>query len=238
MAALKGVKTIDMKNGEITKVSYEGSEYERVEGDAKVGDLVLCADGSWCDATIGEFYLVDDVDEKYLYYSDVYTLFRKKHTRLKVGDYAKVVDDSGQDAVTKGDFVKITEDDETTLPFKCDVVIGKSAGGYVWARESDLVHATEAEVTAVREAEDKRSVEAKWAKIGRRVGEYKVGDIVAYDDTNWFGNSGIGEVSEGQLLSYQVRIAATDSVGFKNEYYLNKGRVTLITPVEARFDRS
>ncbi|WP_113755049.1 hypothetical protein [Bacillus pumilus] len=149
-----------------------------------------------------------------------------------------MVDDSGQDAVTKGDFVKITEDDETTLPFKCDVVIGKSAGGYVWARESDLVHATEAEVTAVREAEDKRSVEAKWAKIGRRVGEYKVGDIVAYDDTNWFGNSGIGEVSEGQLLSYQVRIAATDSVGFKNEYYLNKGRVTLITPVEARFDRS
>ncbi|RAP05498.1 hypothetical protein C2W58_01930 [Bacillus pumilus] len=51
MAALKGVKTIDMKDGEITKVSYEGAEYERVEGDAKVGDLVLCADGSWCDAT-------------------------------------------------------------------------------------------------------------------------------------------------------------------------------------------
>lgn len=383
MAALKGVKTIDMKDGEITKVAYEGSEYERVEGDAKVGDLVLCADGSWCDATIGQFYLtvdisdkgpviVDDVDDKYLYYSDVYTLFRKKHTRLKVGDYAKVIDDSVQDAVTKGDFVKITEDDETTVPFKCDVVIGKSAGGYIWARESDLVLATEAEVKAAKEAETPLKVgdyakvinnvmeyregnivkiagsgrrfdfkvdfinvtgsskhtnqlhgyidakdltratdaevaeakanlapkfsvgdcakvvgdthysdivggaivkitdladedgdlrielvgdgdydyakpsslekvsaeEAKWAKIGRKVGEYRKGDIVAYDDPAWFGNKGIGTVIKDTDQCCDPLVEAVTSAGVLMPYCLRESKLTLITPVEARFDRS
>nr|MDF9458015.1 hypothetical protein [Bacillus pumilus] len=45
MAALKGVKTVDMVGGEITKVSYEGAEYERVEGDAEVGGLLMSREG-------------------------------------------------------------------------------------------------------------------------------------------------------------------------------------------------
>ncbi|MEK4311747.1 hypothetical protein [Bacillus sp. FSL P2-0092] len=247
MAALKGVKTIDMVGGEITKVSYEGAEYERVEGDAKVGDLLSVTEGIYHE-NVGEFFECYDVDcDGDAVFDDgvcrgvalersTYVLFRKKPTRLKVGDYAKVVDE-GEISIT-GDIVKITEDDHGTTPFRCAVITGKGAGDYFWACESELVHATEAEVATAKEAEAKRSIEAKWAKIGRKVDEYKVGDIVSYADTTWFGNSGIGEVSEGQLLSYQVRIVATDRGGFKNEYYLSKGRVTLITPVEARFDRS
>ncbi|WP_342468210.1 hypothetical protein NSS78_16345 [Bacillus sp. FSL W8-0920] len=247
MAALEDVKTLDMVGGEITKVAYEGAEYERVEGEAKVGDLVLITDHSWCDATKGSFYLsigisdedpviVDDIDEKDSYYSDGYALFRKKHTRLKVGDYARVVEDSGHDAVTKGDFVKITGDDETGIPFKCDVVTGKSEGGYIWARESDLVLATEAEVAAAKEAEAKRSIEAKWTKIGRKVDEYRKDDIVAYDDPEWFANKGFGKVGEDK--GGLVRVAAVDKGGFNNVFYLGKDRITLVTPVEARFDRS
>ncbi|MEC1690312.1 hypothetical protein P9E05_02070 [Bacillus mojavensis] len=59
MAKLEGVKTLDMVNGEITKVAYGGAEYERVEGSAEkfgnVGDLVLngCVH---CDLTVGAFY--------------------------------------------------------------------------------------------------------------------------------------------------------------------------------------
>ncbi|MEC0756467.1 hypothetical protein P8884_22605 [Bacillus haynesii] len=88
MAKLQGVKTLDMVNGEITKVAYERAEYERVVGDAQDGDLVLITDDSWCDATKGEFYLcvgisandpriVDDVDEDDSNYDESYVLFRK-----------------------------------------------------------------------------------------------------------------------------------------------------------------
>ncbi|MEC0718996.1 hypothetical protein P8882_01745 [Bacillus haynesii] len=88
MAKLQGVKTLDMVNGEITKVAYERAEYERVVGDAQDGDLVLITDDSWCDATKGEFYLcvgisandpriVDDVDEVDSNYDESYVLFRK-----------------------------------------------------------------------------------------------------------------------------------------------------------------
>lgn len=320
MAALKGVKTIDMVAGEITKVSYEGAEYERVKGEARVGDLVLNG-RIHPDLTAGGFYEVireevtgwdsvkDDVGD---YHSRVLgitktAVFRKKKERLKVGDYAKVVEGSNLDEVDAGEIVKIIHDDYTQIPFKCDVIEGRRDADYIWAEESDLVLATEAEVAeakaklapkfsvgdyakvvgdthysdivggaivkitdladedgdlrfelvgdgdydyakpsslekvSVEDADkikEEASAKAKWAKIGRKVGEYKVGDIVAYDDRCWFGNSGIGEVVEGTYMNYQVRVAATDRGGFKNEYYLQKSRVTLITPVEARFDRS
>lgn len=61
MAKLEGVKTLDMVNGEITKVSYDGAEYERVEGIArrvgKSGDLVLNGHRH-PDLKLGEFYLL------------------------------------------------------------------------------------------------------------------------------------------------------------------------------------
>lgn len=249
MAALKGVKTLDMSGGEITKVAYEGAEYERVEGDAKVGDLVLCADASWCDATIGEFYLtvdisdkgpviVDDVDDKYLYYSDVYTLFRKKHVRLKVGDYAKVVDWPSRYRGDEGDLVKVLIDDRKYRPFHCELLAGNYVGKKIWAQESELVLATEDEVAAAKEAEAKRSTEAKWAKIGRKVGEYRKGDIVAYDDPEWLKNKGIGEVTEDTDEDNYARVVATDIRGKSIGIYLLPEKLTLITPVEARFDRS
>ncbi|QLI77115.1 hypothetical protein [Bacillus pumilus] len=246
MAALKGVKTLDMVNGEITKVAYEGSEYERVEGDAKVGDLVLCTDVTWCDATEGAFYLsiakgpviVDDVDDKYRYYSDVYTLFRKKPTRLKVGDYAKVVDAADHRGLAEGDFVRISEDDESDIPFYCDVLSGELAKNSVWMREKKLAHATEDEVKAAKEAEAKRSIEAKWAKIGRKVDEYKVGDIVAHANSVWFRNSGLGEVAAEYKSGIGPIISAIDYDGYLVKYDVPTSKLTLITPVEARFDRS
>ncbi|MGG4124937.1 hypothetical protein ABEV79_15685 [Bacillus licheniformis] len=61
MAKLAGVKTLDMVNGEITKVAYNGAEYERVEGNArrvgKSGDLVLNGHRH-PDLKLGEFYLL------------------------------------------------------------------------------------------------------------------------------------------------------------------------------------
>ena len=62
MAKLEGAKTLDMVNGEITKVAYNGAEYERVEGPAQTGDLVLPITDGFRDATKGSFYKAIDVD--------------------------------------------------------------------------------------------------------------------------------------------------------------------------------
>lgn len=249
MAALKGVKTIDMVGGEITKVAYEGAEYERVEGDAKVGDLVLITGHSWCDATKGSFYLsigisdedpviVDDIDEKDSYYSDEYALFRKKHTRLKVGDYAKVVGGSDSHILAEGDLVSISYDDCDARPFYCECLTGENSGGFQWLAEDELVLATEAEVASAKEAEEKRSVEAKWAKIRRKVGEYRKGDIVAYDDVEWYMNGGFGEVEVETDEDNYILVSSVDYQGKRLRYVSTPGKLTLITPVEARFDRS
>lgn len=249
MAALKGVKTLDMVDGEITKVSYEGAEYERVEGDAEVGGLLMSREGCH-DITAGAFYIINEVDrdgDAYFYdddgdlnalYREDYIPFRKKHTRLKVGDYAKVVDCCGIWKVSKGDLVKVLVDDRTSRPLYCEILSGEFVGESTWLRESELVLATEDEVTAVKEAEAKHSVEAKWAKIGRKVDEYRKGDIVAYDDVEWYMNGGFGEVEVETDEDNYILVSSVDYQGKRLRYVSTPGKLTLITPVEARFDRS
>lgn len=58
MAKLNGVKTIDMVNGEITKVSYNGVEYVKVDGLVKSTEDILLAIENGLDRTKGEFYRV------------------------------------------------------------------------------------------------------------------------------------------------------------------------------------
>ncbi|MBT0952046.1 hypothetical protein KJK38_00170 [Bacillus velezensis] len=89
MAKLDGVKTLDMVNGEITKVAYGGSEYVKAEGLPKMGDLVLAQKCGY-DITYGAFYKItedadheedvrflDDVDDGRVRDVDDYVLFRK-----------------------------------------------------------------------------------------------------------------------------------------------------------------
>ncbi|NME91548.1 hypothetical protein HF839_05130 [Bacillus velezensis] len=89
MAKLNGVKTLDMVNGEITKVAYGGAEYVKTEGLPKMGDLVLAQKCGY-DITYGAFYKItedadheedvrflDDVDEGRVRDVDDYVLFRK-----------------------------------------------------------------------------------------------------------------------------------------------------------------
>ncbi|MGQ5176970.1 hypothetical protein ACSQ7W_11775 [Bacillus halotolerans] len=87
MAKLEGVKTLDMVNGEITKVVYDGSTYERLEGEAQEGDLLLMRRAG-LDTTKGAFYyihstagiyanIIDDKDEPHDWSRENYDLFRK-----------------------------------------------------------------------------------------------------------------------------------------------------------------
>ncbi|WP_060207075.1 hypothetical protein [Sporosarcina koreensis] len=57
MAKLENVRTIDMVNGEITKIAYDGAEYVKVEEEAKVDDILLrVKNGITTQVTVGEFY--------------------------------------------------------------------------------------------------------------------------------------------------------------------------------------
>lgn len=309
MAALKGVKTLDMVDGEITKVAYEGAEYERVEGEAEVGDIIRLPGNSYKHAIPGGFYAVISVIDRdvivmencgnhHRWTAGLYELFRKKHVRLKVGDYAKVINNIME--YREGNIVQIAGSG-SNFDFKVDFInvtgSSKHTGqvcGYIDAK--DLTRATDAEVAEAKEKlipkfsvgdyakvvgdtyhsdidggaivkitnlvdedgdlrfklvgdgaydyakpsslEKVSAEEVKWAKIGRKVDEYKVGDIVAYDGRCWFGNSGIGEVIQDTNENNYTRVAATSNGGTRINYYLEPETLTLITPVEARFDRN
>lgn len=57
MAKLTNVKTIDMVNGEITKVAYEGAEYAKTDEPVKEGDLFqLCKGHSVIGGEVDAFY--------------------------------------------------------------------------------------------------------------------------------------------------------------------------------------
>ncbi|WP_081303497.1 hypothetical protein [Bacillus paralicheniformis] len=415
MAKLEGVKTLDMVNGEITKVSYDGVEYERVEGEGKPGDIGLRISEPTPFVSLGHFYPItygrvlsyidDDGDllgvrqrtfsffrkvaasqssledristnekdieslksdvaalkveavpkyvridkseakagdfvkfpnatSSYLTSDKYYEIYRvdgcgdpqiydddgdsydtcgkrfevyrkvsaaePKPERLKVGDYAKVVGNESGHYVEIDEIVLIKRDDKDFAPFHCEKLNGDAAGIFY---EDELVHATDEEVAEAKDAaaraefkkgakvrlksgggvypllgfengkvysvcdnevrraagksieitqtgapgyatpdqlellpEEEAAEIEKWAAIGREVGEYKVGDIVVYDDPTWFGNSGIGEVigygDQGGLL-----VEAVGYEGLEASYYIKPNRLKLVAPVEARFDR-
>lgn len=56
MAKLNGVTTVDMTNGEITKIAYEGEEYAKVGGIAQDGDVLLRTKSEMLEVQIGCFY--------------------------------------------------------------------------------------------------------------------------------------------------------------------------------------
>src|SRR5699024_12669140 len=56
MAKLEGVKVVEMKEGEITKIEYEGEEYARVKSEAAKGDIVTVITDGWGDLEKGNYY--------------------------------------------------------------------------------------------------------------------------------------------------------------------------------------
>nr|WP_270568518.1 hypothetical protein [Bacillus sonorensis] len=295
-------------------------EYVRIaKREAKAGDFVKFDEASFEYLTAGKFYRIyrvddcgdprihDDEGDDFDTHGEVFEVYRKvsdaepKPERLKVGDYAKVVGTARNGFCDRGDIVKITEDDDSEVPFKLAFVNGEYAG---WEYEKSLVRATDEEVAEAKDAADRAKFKKgakvrlksgggvypllgfengkvytvihndyyhgdaekkiqiecgcyhgyatpdqlellpeeesaeieKWAAIGREVGEYKVGDVVSYDDQRWFENSGIGEViGSGDVGNPEVE--AIDYEGCRASYFLKPECLNLVTPVEARFDR-
>ena len=145
--------------------------------------------------------------------------------RLKVGEYAKVIEATNGYARC-GEIVEIVEDDASRVPFRIDSLSGEYRG---WVYEKSLVRVTEAEVAAAKEEYTRTQEIAKWAAIGRKVGEIKAGDIVqTYLDECGLpvGTIGIARY-DGDASSIRVTVAG--NLTYSHE-------VKLITPVEQRFD--
>lgn len=227
-------------------------KYVRIaKSEAKAGDYVKFDEAPCGYLTAGKYYeiyrvddcgdpiIVDDEGDGFDTYGEVFEVYRKvsvasaeadpKPERLKVGDYAKVVNAAFNDE----DIVEISEDRGTiSSKFARRIIDGKTQ--YVPKRE--LVRATDEEVAEAKRKQAEEEERKRWAAIGREVDEYKKGDIVAYDDPVWFETSGFGEVVR-RRSERAIVIEALDNYGYVKRYTVPIDRLKLITPAEARFDR-
>ncbi|TYS25156.1 hypothetical protein FZC71_01000 [Bacillus subtilis] len=226
------------------------AEYKRISVDeAQDGDYVKFDEAPSGYLTAGKYYEIDYIDsngdpritdddgddfDTFCLDDDEFGVYRKVSAasveaeptpeRLKVGDYAKVV---GRAIINeKGDIVKIIQDTGGNVPFKVESVSGLYKE---WRSEESLVRATDEEVAEAKRAAAEAAERKKWAEIGREVGEYRVGDIFRNPDGILYEVTRIDD-----RLEFPIRFTNLEG---DDDGYTRKANLTLITPVEARFDR-
>ncbi len=139
---------------------------------------------------------------------------------FEVGDYAKVVGRTFAGDLTTGSIVKITEE-----------------AGYDGHYRAELLDGSDYDHVPATSLEKLTEKEAKFAEIGRKVDEYKVGDIArVIHSPNASPNGTMVEVCS-------VDAGKVSAKGYsKNlekvfEYFYDAEDLELITPVEHRFDK-
>lgn len=183
MAKLNGVKTIDMVNGEITKVAYEGAEYTKVVS-AEVGDLALCTDDI-SYFTKGEYYEVIEVDNDgdvhaiddegdrfHMYVADgECALFRKISAQSKPTLEQRVGALESDVAALKGE--KVAEESKRLTVGDIAKIIGHESGHF--GEIGDIVK-------IVADDKDDQPYQCERISDGRDVGWFYEEDLVAYNE--------------------------------------------------------
>jgi hypothetical protein len=150
--------------------------------------------------------------------------------RLEVGDIVRIARARYDgDRLVIGEVRKVAEVDSSSVPYRANKMDGSD---HDWFRVGDLVKLTADEVAAIeKEAQET----AKWAAIGRKVGEFKRGDIV--EATRLLGKKErvIGEV-EDVPQQEDGGMAAGLRLPDGTFYAVDADGMALITPVEQRFD--
>lgn len=199
MAKLNGVKTLDMQNGEVTKVEYNGEVYAKVDGRAQVGDIGLRVDDEASWANIGAFYPIirgsaylDNDDFETFIEPTQWTFFRKVNTTAepaqtyalvtdrepKAGDFVKF--SRNYTDVDAGKYYEIYEDD--------DLVIEDDAGDKRWALLNNNRNAKFYEKVAKPETLTHNG--ATYALVDRKA---QPGDVVVFandDNPEWLIKAG------------------------------------------------
>ncbi|MRX54657.1 hypothetical protein GJU41_11805 [Bacillus idriensis] len=186
------------------------------------GDLIV--DAKYSEGFVKQYALMNE---------DVVIV--EKEPDLKVGDYAKVINDGETSVFKKGDFVKITRVNYSIWDYEAESLDGNKGEQFF---EREIAKATDQEIAAAKaQAEAKREAD-RWEKIGRKPGEYKKGDIVRVLGDNPLGSRNkdgdIGEIYKSFGSNYAVRVVARD--GDDNGDFHQSDSTELITPVESRFD--
>ncbi|MCY7954740.1 hypothetical protein MOB72_08230 [Bacillus licheniformis] len=230
-------KDIESLKSDVAALKGEAkTEYVRIDkGEAKAGDFVKFDEAPNEYLTAGEYYEIyrvdgcgdpqirDDYGDGFdTCDADDFEVYRKvsaaepKPERLKVGDYARVVE--------SGDILKIIETDQTSVPYRAEHLNGDYAG---WLHSNSVVRATDEEVAEAKRKQAEEEERKRWAAIGRDVGEYKRGDVVQYLYDR--------EICEVVDIAEDGRLeVATQNHGNCTE---NQSSIELVAPVEARFDR-
>jgi hypothetical protein len=152
----------------------------------------------------------------------------KRALRIPVGAYVRIAEGSIGDICKHiGEIVVVTGNGR---PYQLRTDDGVALGP---AYDHEITQVS-AEEVAQYKAE--AAVSAKWAAIGRRVNEYKAGDIV--EITRSQCGDKVGTVTEviGTTSDTQLRVKSLTGGG--GSYLADTDVIKLVTPVEQRFDRS
>jgi hypothetical protein len=157
--------------------------------------------------------------------------FDAKKKTLKVGDYAKVINEDGHPFKT-GELVEVTHVDinDTYMSYCVSNSVESS-----WMMNSQITRATDEEVAEAKREYANQQAEKeladKWAKIGRKPNEFKEGDIIGF------------KFLHEPLLAYEAKRIDGKELWYydaeeKREMFLasDSDSVSLVTPVEHRFD--
>ncbi|PRT35326.1 hypothetical protein [Bacillus wiedmannii] len=238
------VNEADLERVEREKECLQVGDYAKVitqddNGRSEYGDIVkVTEDDNGCvpfntnhlDGSYAGWHyegeLVKATDEEVL---------EAKQALLKKGDYARIIGNTSSHKFEIGTIVKLeryASGDDTFAAYYLD----GSDFWYAYRRDFEPLTKEETEhITREAEEEKKATVErAKWAAIGREVGEIKDGDVVkVIDNTNGshLNKGDIGEVSQSGGRTFRVNTPDCTDVN-----WFVPGRVELIVPVEQRFD--
>lgn len=163
-----------------------------------------------------------------------------KQALLKEGDFARIIDGENTEDVCGphkfevGTVLKLHEFDSDDNTFETRYLNGDTPDAE-WVHRKDLepLTAEEAEHIA-REAEEEKKAKAeraKWAAIGREVGELRDGDVVQFTES-----TGTSEFPEDSVAIITNVSGDEFNFGEDDVYDGDSAWVKLIVPVEQRFD--
>ncbi|WP_254914727.1 hypothetical protein [Bacillus thuringiensis] len=233
--------------GDYAKVIEEGTH------SAKVGDIVkIFVDDKdnqpfKCEDLHGKELNAPWFREHQLIHTTEAEVLEAKQALLKVNDYARVIDREytedtcGPHEFEVGTILKLHEFDSDDNTFETRYLNGDTPDAE-WVHRKDLEPLTKEETEHIaREAEEEKKAKAeraKWAAIGREVGEIKDGDVVKVigkgSSENKIGD--IGEVSNSSKCSNGKYSFKVNTESLKHVNWLGSGQVELIVAVEQRFD--
>ncbi|MCU4813972.1 hypothetical protein [Bacillus cereus] len=226
--AVTATKDESLKIGDYAKVIQEGhgnfGKVVKITNDNRDGQLYPYAT-ELLDGTFGDIH-----SENHLVKATEAEVLEAKQALLKEGDFARIIANTSSHRFEIGTVVKLKSESGTSF-----TAYYLDESDFWGVYRKDLKPLTKEETEHItREAEEEKKAKAeraKWAAIGREVGEIKKGDIVRTishcGSVNPVGTIGVAH-GDSTVDSCSTVALAGDSGNWSS--------VELIVPVEQRFD--